>query len=308
MDATLVADPIIMVYDNPAATAPSAAWRALLPNTSATAANAVRNQAFQSSINRDLAGDTITFYNTRNIYELPGNYWVGASVLPGQQPGVVPAGLKYQGFTDYSVFDFRNRMLDETSRQKELVTMGATTDEAGLKTVRRTNPNARTASPRLLDSDRRRTLVFTGRASAGVDVDPVVFAQGDTLEVRFEAKAVRVQETGMLVLCSVGDRIPIRLGVPANRPGRLYAYSRNQWEPVADFSTGQWHAVRLVVKPGEFLVGVDGGNPRTFSNPIVDPTPRVYLGDGFEVDYVASNAGSEFHIDLASLTSRVSPH
>ena len=40
--------------------------------------------------------------------------------------------------------------------------------------------------------------------------------------------------------------------------------------------------------------------------PIVTPAPRLYLGNGFEVDYLPSNARAEFLVDLDSLRSRVS--
>ena len=85
----------------------------------------------------------------------------------------------------------------------------------------------------------------------------------------------------------------------------IYAYTRNQWEPVTDFSADRWHSLRLVVRGGEFSVMVDGSAARTFPNPIVNPSPRVYLGDGFEVDYMRSNFGSEFHIALDSLVTKV---
>ena len=190
-------------------------------------------------------------------------------------------------------------------RRKEIVSMAPATDAEGKKTVRRANPNARTASPRLAKADRPEVLEFRDRASAGVDTDRVNFSAGDTLEIRFDAKVTKLQDVGMLVLCSLGDRIPIRLGVPANRPGKLYAYTRNQWEPVADFSADRWHSLRLVVRGGEFSVAVDGSAAKTYPNPIVNPSPRVYLGDGFEVDYIRSNFGSEFHIALDSLVTKV---
>ena len=235
--------------------------------------------------------------------EHAGNLYVAYTLGPGEGgPGPELSGMEGAIVTPAPRAD----TYYVWPRRKELVAMTTTADAAGKKAVHRTNPNARTAALRLSKSDRPRTLAFSGRASGGVDIDPLDFAKGDALELQFDAKVLRLQETGMLVLCSLGDRIPIRLGMPTNRPGRLYAYSRTQWEPVADFPVGQWHTVRLVVKAGEFLVGIDGGSPRTFPNPIVNPTPRVYLGDGFEVDYVASNAGSEFHVDLASLTTRVS--
>lgn len=112
-------DSVMVVYANPSANSPTAAFRPQLPSTGANAADAVKNQIFHPLVNRDLAADSIVFLGTFNIAELPALYWTGANVPPGQLPGFVPAGIKTQGFTDGSVFDFRNRMIDESSRQGE---------------------------------------------------------------------------------------------------------------------------------------------------------------------------------------------
>ncbi len=190
-------------------------------------------------------------------------------------------------------------------RSKELVRLEETTNKSGTTKMLRANPDARTALPRLTTVEQRRAIQFAGRASAGVDIDPVDFAAGQSLEFRFEAKVLRLQPAGMLVLCSLGDRIPIRLGMPANRPGRLYACTRNQWEPVCDFAIQRWHTLRVTARGADFTVAVDDQPPRAFPNPLVNPSPRLYLGDGFEVDYIPSNNGSEFLIDLASLGTTV---
>ena len=51
-----------------------------------------------------------------NIFEFPaGPFWIGGNVLPGQLPGLVPPGLKQQGFTDFNAFDWKNRLIDETA-------------------------------------------------------------------------------------------------------------------------------------------------------------------------------------------------
>jgi hypothetical protein len=63
-------------------------------------------------MNRDVAGDNALFYETTNI----GETALPASVFPG---GIRPAGIKLQGFTNYDVFPFNKRMLDETSGQTE---------------------------------------------------------------------------------------------------------------------------------------------------------------------------------------------
>ena len=178
-------------------------------------------------------------------------------------------------------------------------------DADGKRKVVRLNPDARTALPKVKTIGPRKTLLFGARASAGVDLDPVDFAAGQSLEFSFETQVLRLQPVGRLVFCSLGDRIPIRLGMMANRPGKLYAYTRNQWEPVCDFPLQQWHAVRVTVRGADFSVAVDGQPPQTFPNPLVNPTPRLYLGDGFEVDYIYSLSGSEFLMDLGSLRSEV---
>lgn len=189
-------------------------------------------------------------------------------------------------------------------RSKELVRLEEIKTKAGVKKMVRGNPDVRTALPRLETEDERRAIRFAGRASAGVDIDPVDFAAGESIQLRFEAKLVRLQPAGMLVLCSFGDRIPIRLGMPANRPGKLYAYTRNQWEPVCDLPMQEWHSFAVTVRGGELTVAVDKQATATFPNPLVNPSPRFYLGDGFEVDYIRSNAGSEFLVDLGSLQTQ----
>ena len=69
--------------------------------------------------NRNLINDSIRFVHTQNIFDFPAGYWTAANVPRGQLPGFVPAGLKAQGFTDFSAFDWKNRMIDESSRQDE---------------------------------------------------------------------------------------------------------------------------------------------------------------------------------------------
>lgn len=83
-------------------------------NGSATAptANAIRNSLFHPQLNRDSASDAVAFYETFNI----GEGGISAALFPG---GIRPAGLKMQSFTDYSVFPFNKRQIDETSIQKD---------------------------------------------------------------------------------------------------------------------------------------------------------------------------------------------
>jgi outer membrane receptor protein involved in Fe transport len=112
-------DAVALIYSQPDATRPDLVFRGTLPNSNVNAANSVRAATFQPLVNRDTAADAFQFLVTRNIAALPAAFWTGANVRPGQQPGIAPAGIKFQSFTDFSAFDFRNHMLDETSRQGE---------------------------------------------------------------------------------------------------------------------------------------------------------------------------------------------
>ncbi|MDO8542224.1 MAG: hypothetical protein Q7S40_17430 [Opitutaceae bacterium] len=112
-----VQNQMVAVHNNPRDPRPAFGFRSEVVGSAAILANAIRAGTFNPIFNRDLASDVIRYYGTQNIFELPAAYWRGANVLPGQQPGVVPAGIKQQGFTNFSVFDFKNRMIDESSIQ-----------------------------------------------------------------------------------------------------------------------------------------------------------------------------------------------
>ncbi len=228
-----------------------------------------------------------------------GNLYVAYTVGPGDQPRSIEGAIITPAPASDRFFVW--------PRAKELVRLQESRDTDGKKVISRANPGARTALPERKRAEGRDVIRFAGRASAGVDTDLVAFDAGQALTLRFSVKPLRLQEKGMLILCSLGDRIPLRLGMPANRPGKLYAYTRDQWRPVADFAANQWHDVRLTVRSADFSVTVDDAPAKTFPNPVVNPTPRLYLGDGFEVDYLNSNSGSEFLIDLQSLKTEITP-
>ncbi len=91
----------------------------LATTTNATTPNAILTSLFHPLLNRDVANDLPFFTETINIQEVPAAYWNGANLYPGQVAGLVPAGLKFQSFTDFSAFDWANRMIDESSRQSD---------------------------------------------------------------------------------------------------------------------------------------------------------------------------------------------
>ncbi|MSU48393.1 MAG: TonB-dependent receptor [Opitutus sp.] len=109
----------IIVYSNPDDRSPSFGFMGSLASTAANLGNAVKNQVLNPVFNRNGLSDSIRFLHTSNVWEIPAAFWTAANVKPGQLPGFVPAGVKAQGFTDYSAFDYAGRMLDETSRQSD---------------------------------------------------------------------------------------------------------------------------------------------------------------------------------------------
>jgi outer membrane receptor protein involved in Fe transport len=106
---------LMATYNNPTDQQPSSIFQNNIPNTTGTVANAISNAILHPQLNRDRATDSTRLVSTLNIQELPpAAYWVGGNVLPGQLPGFAPPGLRLQGFTDFSAFDWKNRMIDES--------------------------------------------------------------------------------------------------------------------------------------------------------------------------------------------------
>ncbi len=103
---------IVIPYSSSTARTPDLSFVSVVNGTGGTGLNQIRNGLFHPTANRDQAGDGINFYETTNI----GETALPATLFPG---GVRPAGVKMQGFTNYDVFAFNRRMLDETSYQDD---------------------------------------------------------------------------------------------------------------------------------------------------------------------------------------------
>lgn len=71
--------------------------------------------ALPAAFNRDNAADNLNWVTTGNVGEVSDNRDFIRTGLPEFAAGR-PAGLVFQGYTDYSQFDFQNRMIDEMSR------------------------------------------------------------------------------------------------------------------------------------------------------------------------------------------------
>ncbi len=97
---------IVTPFSAPNAATPDRSFRSTL--TTGTGANAVRNGIFQGLVNRDSAFDSVAFFETFNAGEIPAGYYADNRR---------PAGIKFQGFTDFNAFDWKKQQIDETGRQ-----------------------------------------------------------------------------------------------------------------------------------------------------------------------------------------------
>jgi catecholate siderophore receptor len=110
-------DQVGIVYSQTNATTPSNSFRGQLLETNATLAERVRSNLFHPLVNRDLRPESnINHTATRNIVELTRFAFPDAN---GVAPAFVPAGIKRQGFTDFSSFDYQHEMLDQTGGQSD---------------------------------------------------------------------------------------------------------------------------------------------------------------------------------------------
>ena len=161
--------------------------------------------------------------------------------------------------------------------------------------------------PYLDKADGRDVVVFKDCGTAGVEIDALDFGKGERLRLEFAVKVLKSQEVGNLIFCSFGDTLPIRIGIPGNRPGQIYAQGRDDWEKVGALPENEWAKLSIEYGADEFTIAINDGKPQTFINPMRYPARRLYLGDGYEVDRWESNRGSEFLIDLGSVRTHIAP-
>jgi outer membrane receptor protein involved in Fe transport len=98
----------VVPLDSSTASAPSRGFRSTLP--SGNGLNSVRAALFEPLVNRDAVFDSIAFYETFNVSEIPPGYYADNRR---------PAGLKTQGFTNFDAFNWKDRQIDETGRQRD---------------------------------------------------------------------------------------------------------------------------------------------------------------------------------------------
>lgn len=97
---------IVTPFSGPQSPAPDRSFRSTL--ATGTGVHAVRNGIFQPDVNRDATFDSIAFYETFNVGEIPAGYYTDNRR---------PAGIKFQGFTNFDAFNWKDQQIDETGRQ-----------------------------------------------------------------------------------------------------------------------------------------------------------------------------------------------
>jgi hypothetical protein len=156
--------------------------------------------------------------------------------------------------------------------------------------------------PNLKNEDNKNCIVFENGSTAGVETGPVYFDKANILKTEFDFKIKQIQKKGNLVLCSFGDKIPVRIAIPSNRPETLYAYTSKGWLPIAKILLNKWQTISMAFEYDKFKIQLDQSPQKTFKYPANDFSPRFYLGDGYEIDFIyQSNSGSKFLIDLDSI-------
>jgi len=140
-------------------------------------------------------------------------------------------------------------------------------------------------------------LSFTGKASAGVELESNERASGDTVELAF---AFQIQQGDRHTLCTVGD---------ANQPARvlirgsgIVLCANGVMTPCGSATPGAWQRLALFSKGDLTRVTLDN-NPSV----VIHHTPQatwLYLGEGYRTADPPDSDGT-FMIDLPSVRSRV---
>jgi hypothetical protein len=160
--------------------------------------------------------------------------------------------------------------------------------------------------PSIKTIDNRQAIHIRMRGSGGVEIDSVDFYKNQNFNLSMEIKILKVQKQGNLVLFSFGDKIPIRVGIPSFRPDHIYAYGYDEWQKVGKIEKQKWIRIEFSISREIFSVRVGTSEKAEFLNPITAPNPRLYIGDGYELDHhFPSNNGSEFFIDIDTVETSI---
>ncbi len=287
--------------------------------------NPVQEGGHYIMIHHDLVADEVVYANRENIslfFSRSGSddFVAGTSLTPRGEvasyaQGVLHGNALYVSYTRGLTYEPRSIQVAKVSplpdpsayyifpRRKDVLDMERCDAPVFWE---RKNVNYSYDVPSLISERGRPTVLFTERGTAGVDTDVVDLFHGDQLEVMFSFDVRKLPYRGNLILCTFGDKIPVRIGIPSNRPNQLYVESAEGWVHAFDLEViSSTNSLMLCFGEESFSVALNDGEKKIFRNPSVNMAPRLYLGDGYETDFTESNRGSEFRIELNSFKTRV---
>ncbi|MBN1342332.1 MAG: exo-alpha-sialidase [Phycisphaerae bacterium] len=146
--------------------------------------------------------------------------------------------------------------------------------------------------------DGRQSLLLTGNASAGVDLDENDRGRGDGVEFGFKFE---LHSGKNLVICTVGDADqPARLII---RDGRLWLATSREQRPCGTVRQGQWTDVRITTEANTTTAAVNGAPPVSVTH---KPSGTwIYLGQGYRSGAASQPVDGQIAIDVQSVRSRV---
>ena len=210
-------------------------------------------------IHHDLVADEVVYANRENValfFSRSGSddFVAGTSLTPRGEvasyaQGVLHSNALYVSYTRGSTHVPRSiqgvkvsPLPDPSSyyifpRRKDILDMERC--DAPVHWERK-NKDYRYDVPARVSEQERETILFSERGTAGVDTDPVDLDSGDRLEVLFSFNVRKLPYRGNLILCSFGDKIPVRIGIPSNLPDQLYVESGAGWVHAFDLKEASY--------------------------------------------------------------------
>ena len=103
------------------------------------------------------------------------------------------------------------------------------------------------------------SIIMEDGGRAGVDISDIDFDNGDILNMKFQVKIDVLPKLSSLIIFSFGDKFPVRVGVPSNRPGYLYAYCSRKWHRMGVYPKNQYFNLEVEIDKKKLRARIDDG-------------------------------------------------
>jgi len=85
----------------------------------------------------------------------------------------------------------------------------------------------------------------------------------------------------------------------------LYAHAEDRWQSIDQIEHNEWISLKLIFEKDSYDIQVGDKTVTGLKYSIARMNPRLYLGDGYEIDYIPSNRNSIFYVDVNSMRTAV---